>query len=89
MGAPLAAAYKYNPARWADEFAARKLAGPDIPKPGAAPPPSDDVAAMIRALNKDATDRALRASKGRTAAFSLGRGSEPYRAPGSKPVLGV
>lgn len=86
----------YRGAKWADgrfnnSGVQKMLAGPDAPAPKAAPPPADTTAAIMRALNRDATDRAMRRSKGRTAAFSLSNGptpGEPYRAAGSKSLLG-
>jgi hypothetical protein len=64
---------------------------PDVPAPAAPPPPPDEAAPLFKELARQATQRQLRQGKGRSAAMSssfLGSASEPYRAPGSRTLLG-
>lgn len=65
------------------------------PKPMSAPPPPDEFLAVQRVLNRQATDRALRRSKGTAAAMGRsplgsvpGGGYPAYQAPGSRSTLG-
>ncbi len=63
-------------------------AKPKIPKPDAPPPAPDTSAPILKELARQATERSLQKSKGRSAAVGMLGSVEPYRAPGSRGTTG-
>lgn len=76
----------YNPTKWSLDGTV--LGKPKIPKPDAPPPAPDTSAPILKELARQATERSLQKSKGRSAAVGMLGSVEPYRAPGSRGTTG-